>query len=168
MGIREPGGNRLRGHFRALWLALALWLLPQAVAAACAPGAVDVRGDWGQVRFAVEVARTQAQQAQGLMHREHMPLMAGMLFVYPRPQRTSFWMKNTLIPLDMVFADTRGVITHIHENATPGDLTPIPSEGPVLAVLEVNGGLARRLGLRPGDQMRHPAFPAGDAVWPCE
>lgn len=168
MGIRQPGGDRLTGQARALWLVLALWLLPQAVAAACAPGAVDLRGDWGQVRFAVEVARTPAEQARGLMHRPQMPQMRGMLFVYPKPQSISFWMKNTLIPLDMIFADARGVITRIHENAIPGDLTPIPSGGPVLAVLEINGGLAQRLGIRPGDRMRHPVFPAEAAAWPCE
>ncbi|HZH26946.1 MAG TPA: DUF192 domain-containing protein [Azospirillaceae bacterium] len=111
--------------------------------------------------FAVELALTPAQQAQGLMFRESMADNAGMLFVNPTERPVSFWMMNTLIPLDMVFIDRTGRIVRIHENAVPHDTTPIPSGQPVLAILEINGGLSRRLGIRPGDRVIHDAFRGG-------
>ncbi len=101
------------------------------------------------------------------MFRESMPTSAGMLFVYDRPQRASFWMRNTLIPLDMVFADENGVVTRIHENAVPLDETGIDGGPGVQFVLEINGGLAARLGLDVGDEMRHPAIEGETAAWPC-
>jgi uncharacterized membrane protein (UPF0127 family) len=134
--------------------------------AACSEGTVELRGPFGKVRFTVELADDGQERAQGLMFRESLPKSAGMLFVYPEPQRTGFWMKNTLIPLDMIFADASGRVTHVHSNAVPGDLSVIDSGGEVLAALEINGGLAARLGIAPGAEMRHPAFGAG-AVWPC-
>jgi len=150
----------------ALALLLALWAGPAA--AACRDDAVELRGDWGTARIAVEVADTPRTQARGLMHRERLAAMAGMLFVYDRPQRVSFWMRNTLIPLDMIFADPAGRITRIHENAIPHDETPIPGGEGVQYVLEVNGGLARRLGLAEGDAMRHPRIDPARAAWPCD
>jgi len=111
--------------------------------------------------FAVELALTPAQQAQGLMFRESMADNAGMLFVNPTERPVSFWMMNTLIPLDMLFIDRTGRIVRIHENAVPHDTTPIPSGQPVLAILEINGGLSRRLGIRPGDRVVHDAFRGG-------
>jgi uncharacterized membrane protein (UPF0127 family) len=81
-----------------------------------------------------------------------------MLFINPVERMASFWMMNTLIPLDMVFVDRTGRIVHIHENAIPHDTTPIPSRYPVLGILEVNGGLTRRLGIRPGDRVVHDVF----------
>nr|WP_232829384.1 DUF192 domain-containing protein [Tropicimonas sp. IMCC34043] len=125
-----------------------------------------MRGDWGRARFAVEIADDNAERAQGLMFREDMPKSAGMLFVYEAPQHASFWMKNTLIPLDMIFVDARGVVTRVHSGAVPGDLTPIDGGSGVLAVVEINAGLARAMGIGPGTELRHPAF--GDsAAWPC-
>jgi uncharacterized membrane protein (UPF0127 family) len=91
-----------------------------------------------------------------------------MLFVYPAPQRASFWMKNTLIPLDMIFADATGRVTRVHSNAVPGDETPIDGGEGVSFVLEINGGLARRLGIAPGAELRHPAVDPDTAAWPCE
>ena len=108
--------------------------------------------------FRIELALTPAQQAQGLMWRERMDDDAGMLFINPVERMASFWMMNTLIPLDMVFVDRTGRIVHIHENAIPHDTTPIPSRFPELGILEVNGGLTRRLGLRPGDRVVHDVF----------
>ncbi|RBI85175.1 DUF192 domain-containing protein [Rhodosalinus halophilus] len=146
-------------------LALALW--PAAgVAAACSADAVWLRGDWGEARFRVAVADTPDERAQGLMFVEEMGRFEGMLFVYERPQRVSFWMKNTLIPLDMIFADARGVVRRVHENAQPGDLTPIPGGDAIRFVLEVNGGMARTMGIGPGTELRHPSLGAG-AAWPC-
>ena len=82
-----------------------------------------------------------------------------MLFVYEKPQHVSFWMENTLIPLDMVFLDAAGRVVRVHENAVPLDRTPIPSGEQVLAVLEINGGLARAIGIAPGAELRHAAMP---------
>lgn len=134
--------------------------------ATCAPDRVDIRGDFGAVRIRVEIADDDAERAQGLMNRPRLPHLSGMLFVFPRPQRAAFWMRNTLIPLDMLFIGPDGVIRRIHENARPLDETTIDGGTGVLAVLEVNGGLSGELGLRPGDQIRHPAFGPG-AAWPC-
>ncbi|MBV1864779.1 MAG: DUF192 domain-containing protein [Rhodobacteraceae bacterium] len=104
----------------------------------------------------------------GLMFRTQMPRFSGMLFIYPEPSKVSFWMKNTLIPLDMVFLDQTGLVTKVHENATPHSLEAIPGGKDILAVLEVNAGLTRRLGIAEGAQMRHAAFDQDSAVWPCE
>ncbi|MEM5468585.1 DUF192 domain-containing protein [Celeribacter marinus] len=138
-----------------------------AQAQPCAFDQTVVSGDFGTVRFAVEVADDAGERAQGLMHREQMSRFSGMLFVYERPGRAAFWMKNTLIPLDMLFVDVRGVVTRIHENAVPLDLTAIEGGDAVFAVLEINGGLAAQLGLQAGDTLRHPAF-GPDAAAPCD
>jgi uncharacterized membrane protein (UPF0127 family) len=146
-------------------LILCLGLADQALAA-CSEGAVELRGPFGKVRFTVELADDGKERAQGLMFRESLPKSAGMLFLYPEPQRTGFWMKNTLIPLDMIFADSSGRVIGVHSNAVPGDRTVIDSGGEVLAALEINGGLAERLGIAAGAELRHPVFGA-DAAWPC-
>ncbi len=139
---------------------------PRAVAEACDFEAVTLRGDWGQARFTVEVVDTPETRAQGLMFREHLPRRGGMLFLYDAPQPVSFWMRNTLIPLDMIFVGADGVVTRVHENAVPMDETPIPGGQEVQAVLEVNAGIASMFGIAPGTEMRHEAFGA-DAAWPC-
>jgi len=89
-----------------------------------------------------------------------------MLFVYDEPRRASFWMENTFIPLDMIFADPAGRITAIQADAVPMDRTSIPGGDGVQYVLEVNGGLASRLGLAVGDAIQHPAIGEGAAL-PC-
>ena len=135
--------------------------------ASCSEDAVQVRGAFGSASFEVDVADDPRERAKGLMFVEDLAPMAGMLFVYERPQTAAFWMRNTLIPLDMLFAGEDGTVTHIHENAIPHDETPIPGGDAVRYVLEVPGGTAARLGLSIGDEMRHPAI--GPApVWPCE
>ena len=151
----------------ALWCVLAVGLPSLAAAADCREDVVELRGDWGKARFTVEIADEPHEQAEGLMHRESMASSAGMLFVYPAPQRAAFWMRNTLIPLDMLFVDATGVVQHIHHQAVPLDETPIFGGDAVLAVLEINGGLARQLGIVPGSQTRHPAFDTQKAAWPC-
>ncbi|MEZ5755668.1 MAG: DUF192 domain-containing protein [Paracoccaceae bacterium] len=144
-------------------------LIPGAVlAASCAPDVVELRGPGGQQRFSVELADDGAERAQGLMFRESMPMSSGMLFVYEAPQRASFWMKNTLIPLDMIFADETGRVTRVHAEAIPGDTTPVDGGDGVRFVLEINGGLAARMGIVPGAALRHPAIPQDRAAWPCE
>ena len=109
-------------------------------------------------RFAVFLAEEPAQWARGLMLVREMPERVGMLFLYPRERMISMCMKNTLIPLDMVFIDNTGTVVRVAENTTPGSLATISSQRPARAVLEINAGLARRLGIDPGDRVRHPVF----------
>jgi uncharacterized membrane protein (UPF0127 family) len=112
----------------------------------------------GPHRFTVEVAETPAQMEQGLMFRRVMALDAGMLFEYQAPTVATMWMRNTLIPLDMLFVDAHGRIVNIHERAVPQSLDVIAAAAPVRAVIELNGGTAARLGIVPGDQVQHPIF----------
>ncbi|GGD32561.1 DUF192 domain-containing protein [Sinisalibacter lacisalsi] len=137
-----------------------------AAPTACAPDRLDIRGDWGAAQFSVEIADTPESQARGLMFRESLPASHAMLFVYDQPGAPAFWMKNTLIPLDMLFVTPEGKVQHVHPMAVPGDLTPIRGGDGVLAVLEIRGGLAGAIGIGPGDEMRHPAFGA-EAAWAC-
>lgn len=112
----------------------------------------------GPHRFNIEVAVTPAQMQQGLMFRTSLPPDAGMLFVYPQPTVATMWMRNTLIPLDMLFVDAQGRIVNIHERAVPQSLDVISAAAPVRAVIELNGGTAARLGIEPGDRVQHPVF----------
>lgn len=151
--------------FLALLIAV---LLPGAALADCPPDRAELRGPFGTAAFTVELADDAAERALGLMNRERLPMGAGMLFVYERPQSVAFWMENTLIPLDMIFLDAAGRVVKVHENAIPGDRTPIPGgSDSVLAVLEINGGLARAIGIAPGAELRHAAMPQESAAWPC-
>lgn len=151
-------------------LALVVAALPGCAwaEAACAPDRLDIRGPAGRESFAVEVADDPVERAQGLMFRESLPQSQGKLFVYEAPGRPGFWMKNTLIPLDMIFADRTGTVTRVHANAVPGDLTAIDGGPGVMFVLEINGGLAEKLGIAPGAVLRHPSVPAALAAWPCD
>jgi uncharacterized protein len=101
--------------------------------------------------FQVEIANTPKALELGLMNRTELAANEGMLFVFPLVRPVSFWMRNTLIPLDMIFIDEKGVVTSIHSMAKPLDETPIPSTGPVKAVLEIAGGQALQRGIKPGD-----------------
>ncbi len=115
-------------------------------------------GDGRLVPFRVELALTAEQKMQGLMHRDHLDQDGGMLFLSDTDDVMGMWMKNTLIPLDIVFITADGRIANIVPDAVPGDLTPLMSRGPVRAVLEINGGLASKLGLKSGDRVLYPAF----------
>jgi uncharacterized protein len=108
--------------------------------------------------FDVWLADTPARQAQGLMFVRSLPPARGMLFVHPSPRPISMWMRNTYIPLDMVFIDDRGRIQQIIANTTPHSLDLVRSTQPALAVLEIAGGEAQRLGLKPGQHVVHPAL----------
>ncbi|TVQ03193.1 MAG: DUF192 domain-containing protein [Roseinatronobacter sp.] len=151
-----------------LCAALVMSFATSAAYASCAEGHVDLRGAWGQARFSVEIVDTEETRAQGLMHREHLPRNAGMLFIYDAPTEPAFWMRNTLIPLDMIFVDPTGQVTRIHPDAIPHDTTPIPGGPNVLMVLEINGGLSQMLGMTEGSEMRHPRLDQDTALWPCE
>jgi uncharacterized membrane protein (UPF0127 family) len=108
--------------------------------------------------FEIELALSAAQQAQGLMYRPSLAAEAGMLFVYRPARDVRMWMRNTAIPLDMLFVSESGKIVKIVERTVPYSLAIIASGRPVRGVIELNGGTAARLGLRPGDQVLHPAF----------
>jgi uncharacterized membrane protein (UPF0127 family) len=122
--------------------------------------ALTIMSASGAHKFTVEVATTPAQLEQGLMFRQSLAPDAGMLFDFKAPQPVMMWMKNTLIPLDMLFVDAQGRIVNIHERAVPGSLATIESAAPVRAVIELNGGTAARLGIRPGDRVVFPIFGA--------
>ena len=111
-----------------------------------------------EIKFEVELALNDAERARGLMYREKLGPYDGMLFDFHQDAPVSFWMKNTLIPLDMVFIAGDGTIKHIHANAVPLSTEAVPSQFPVRAVLEINGGSARLLGIKPGDKVKHPIF----------
>jgi hypothetical protein len=102
--------------------------------------------------FRVEVATTDAEQARGLMFRTRMGADEGMLFPEATPRQPSFWMKNTVIPLDIIYIGTNSRVLNI-ANALPYDLTPLPAEGMAIGVLELNGGRAAELGIKPGDKV---------------
>jgi uncharacterized membrane protein (UPF0127 family) len=121
-------------------------------------GEITINAFSGPQRFQIEIARDAQSIAQGLMFRRHLPERQGMLFDFGREGLVAMWMKNTLIPLDMLFIAGDGRIKRIHEQAKPGDLTPIPSGALVRAVLEINGGLSSKLGLKAGDLVVHPIF----------
>lgn len=108
--------------------------------------------------FQVEVMRTPEQRARGLMHRRYMPADRGMLFDFARVEPVAMWMENTFIPLDMLFIRADGTIARIAENTEPLSQRTIPSGEPVLSVLEINGGVSRTLGIKPGDRIEHPLF----------
>ena len=104
----------------------------------------------------VELASDNETRARGLMFRESMAAKTGMLFRFQSTGPVAMWMKNTLIPLDMIFANEAGQVTHIHKGAVPHSLDVISSNGPVRYVLEVNAGEADQFGIAVGDQMKHP------------
>ena len=135
--------------------------------AACQKDRLGLRNEKTQVSFDIELAVSPQERARGLMFRESLPQRAGMLFVFDPPQPVVFWMKNTLIPLDIIFVDKTGVVTSIHEHAIPGDLSPIEGGDSVFAVLEINAGLAARYLITPGTQMQHEVFSQGPAIWRC-
>jgi len=124
--------------------------------AACSDSVATVATDTAKVRFQVELAITAQDKAQGLMHREILPDRAGMLFIYPNPQPVSFWMRNTLIPLDMIFIGDQGRVARVHHNAVPLDETPIYGGDAIKAVLEINAGLAKKYGISDTSTVMHP------------
>jgi uncharacterized membrane protein (UPF0127 family) len=168
--FHPPTSRRTDPHRRrACALLASLLLLPLGAGAQTAPiedldkfprGKLEISLNRKQaLTFDVWLADTPPRQSQGLMFVRSLPPQRGMLFVYQRPRQISMWMKNTYIPLDMVFIDAQRRIESIAERTTPHSLATVSSKGPALAVLEIAGGEARRLGLKPGQQVRHPALP---------
>ena len=148
-------------------LAFGAALVAAQAHAACLPGFVEIRTPRSTVAFAVEIADTDAARARGLMFRRDLPRDAGMLFVFPDVAPRAFWMENTPLPLDMLFFDGEGRLCGLVERAEPFTRTLRESGCAARAVLEINGGLARELGIARGAEMRHPAFGAA-AAWPCD
>jgi uncharacterized membrane protein (UPF0127 family) len=140
---------------------------PALAQEACDPGVLDLRDADGRLQFRVEVMDDAAERSRGLMFRESLPRFAGMLFVYESPQPVAFWMRNTLIPLDMLFFDGAGRLARIKADARPHDETPVVGGEAIRYVLEINGGLAAELGIEPGAEIRHPALDQAAAAWPC-
>ena len=135
---------------------LAFLLLAAPVGALAADTALTiVTADGKAHAFTVEIADDPIERAQGLMFREKMAPDHGMLFDFAREQEVSFWMKNTPLSLDMIFARADGTIVAIAENTTPQSTEAVPSGAPVRFVLEVVGGTSEDLGIAPGDRIEH-------------
>lgn len=125
------------------------------------PEPLVIETEGGPVSFTVELALTNEERAHGLMNRATMPADHGMLFDFGEPRGVTMWMRNTVLPLDMIFIDASGVITGIAENTVPYSERIIASPGPVRFVLEVNAGESARRGIEPGNKVSHPQIPAG-------
>ncbi|MFZ5834431.1 MAG: DUF192 domain-containing protein [Pseudomonadota bacterium] len=138
---------------------LAIWFVLISVSASAGSDTpLAISTSKGSFSFTVELADTPQSRASGLMHRRELAADAGMLFDFLKTAPVSMWMKDTLIPLDMLFISADGVIVNIAERTVPGSLTQIDSSGPVRAVLELNGGTSARLGISAGDKIIHPIF----------
>jgi uncharacterized membrane protein (UPF0127 family) len=147
----------MKSDIRAIAAAMIAWFalaVTSATAADFQPLEIVTRS--GVHVFTVEIAKTEQERATGLMYRKELAEGRGMLFDFSPEQPVSMWMKNTFIPLDMVFFDTRGRILRIHERAVPQTEDIIDSGVAVAGVLEILGGEARRRGLQVGDRLLHP------------
>ncbi len=147
------------GRIAGVWVLIALGLLGGVRASRAAElQSLEIVTASGVVPFSVEVMRTDAEREKGLMFRKELPEGRGMLFDFHPEQNVSMWMKNTLIPLDMIFIRSDGRILRIAENTEVQSERIIPSGGPVRGVLEVIAGTARKFGIKPGDRVGHPLF----------
>ena len=149
---------RVAQFFVAVMLLVIASLLPPIPARAVEPERLEILTGAGSQVFSVEVMRTDADRAKGLMFRRFMPPDRGMLFDFQHEEPVMMWMRNTIIPLDMVFIAGNGKIVNIAENTEPMSETTVPSNGPVIAVLELNAGTAARLAIKTGDSVRHTMF----------
>ncbi len=139
----------------ALPLALADVAAPARAEAPIAAGRLEITTASGTHAFTVEIADTDAKRAEGLMFRTQMAPDHGMLFDFKRQEPVWFWMKNTYLPLDMIFVRSDGTVFSIAENTTPLSEATVTSGGPVRFVFEVVAGTAARLAIKPGDRVRH-------------
>lgn len=135
-------------------LAIAMLSLP--VAACSQEDRAILHTSKGDFTFKIELADTPDTRARGLMFRQELAPDAGMLFDFQDERRVAFWMRNTFIPLDMIFIADDGTVKTVHVNARPQDPTSIPSNALVRFVLEIPGGRSVEIGLKPGDRMDHP------------
>jgi uncharacterized membrane protein (UPF0127 family) len=146
--------SRSLGAILGFWMVLAAGV---ALAQSFEPLTI-VGKDGTRHSFQVEVARNEAERAQGLMYRRSMAADRGMLFDFGHVEQVAMWMQNTYLPLDMLFIRADGTIARIAANAEPLSTRTIPSGEPVLGVLELNAGTASRMGIKPGDRVEHPMF----------
>ena len=156
----EAVGLRLSRPTFVLCLLISLLTSPASAQGGLEP--LEITTASGPHSFQVEIANNEASREKGLMYRRFMPADRGMLFEFERDEPVAFWMKNTLIPLDMIFIGADGAVVDVHERAVPLSLDPIESKVPARAVLEVNGGTVARLGLKVGDVVHYAFF--GNAV----
>lgn len=133
-------------------------IAPAAPAPAATVQPLVIETGRGPVRFQVELASTPEEQARGLMFRGHLGPASGMLFDFEGRSRVAMWMKNTLIPLDMLFIDAAGRVVQIAAMTEPHSLDVIEGDGATAAVLEIAGGRAAEAGITVGDRVRHPLF----------
>ncbi|MBO9707518.1 MAG: DUF192 domain-containing protein [Caulobacter sp.] len=140
-------------------VALAAKASPTTPNVGLATDVVEIQTMRGRARFTVELAVTPIQQERGLMFRKSLAPDRGMLFPFKPVRPAAFWMKNTLIPLDIIYIAPSGKVLSIARNAVPHDETPLPSGGVVGAVLEIPGGRASQLGILPGDRVFNKIFP---------
>jgi uncharacterized membrane protein (UPF0127 family) len=142
----------------ASMLLIALPALAQHNLVAFDKGDLTIQTQAGPQKFTVELAADEAQRGQGLTFRRRVAADAGMLFLYPHEQVVTLWMKDTMVPLDMLFIGADGRIRNIQERAVPQSPSIIPSDGPVKAALELNAGTVDRLGIKPGDRVTGPSL----------
>lgn len=147
-------------QIRALAAAAAIVVVSLPLAACSDETSLTIHSATGDHTFNIEIVDTPESRAQGLMYRQELAPDAGMLFDFLDDREVSFWMRNTFIPLDMIFITGEGVVRNIHVNARPHDPTGIPSDGPVQFVLEIPGGRSVELGIEPGDTVSHPRIAA--------
>ncbi len=151
----------MTGFAARSWAAFAFLLLAFAFVRPAMADGVDpfeIVTATGVHAFKVEIADDDASRERGLMYRRYMPADHGMLFEFSETAPVAFWMKNTFIPLDMIFLSPAGVVTRVVADAEPLSEKVIPSGPPCRAVLEVNGGVAAAIGLKVGDRVRHAFF----------
>jgi|HubBroStandDraft_1064217.scaffolds.fasta_scaffold00296_11 uncharacterized membrane protein (UPF0127 family) len=161
--MAETGYPRSMRKLRLLAVLAPLTLVAPSAPAQHGPvdfdkGDLTIETHAGPKKFTVELATDEPHRAQGLMYRRRMAADAGMLFIYPHEQPMAMWMKDTVLPLDMVFIAADGRIRNIQERAVPNSLAVIPSDGPVKAALELNAGTVERLGIKPGDRVTAKAL----------
>ena len=142
--------------------AIALVLSAPAALAELEISPLTIESANGVHAFTVEIADEPEEITTGLMNRESMDPDAGMLFDFGQPREAAMWMKNTLIPLDMLFMDPQGKVIAIARETVPGSLRTVSPGVPVKSVLELNGGRAEELGIQPGDEVIHPIFGNAD------
>lgn len=146
--------------FKSWFMGLIVWLGIALAPAMAQEGLepLDIVTASGSHHYIVEVMRTDAAREKGLMFRKFMPQDRGMLFDFQAERQVMMWMKNTYLPLDMVFIDHVGKVVGVAQNAEPLSETVIPSDAPAYAVLELNAGAAAKIGLKPGDHINHTLF----------
>lgn len=149
------------GRFIAAFLIALILSVPLDISQAAGTGTIVLKTETGDHNYDIEVATTDQDRAIGLMYRRSLPENSGMLFLYDRPQPAAMWMKNTFIPLDMIFIAPDGTVQRIETYTEPFSTRSIESGGHVVGVLELNAGQADKIGLKRGDKVIYPGMTGG-------